>query len=153
MLPDEPCGICYDEITSINLGKSKSCNHVFCHECLEKAVNINGKCPICREKTCAQQGIIGEAKDITGDKITFIKDLLSKGNNSNNYLVSQYRQTIETLREVFDKNVDNIISYNELEEIDTNQKTFIFLESLNDENKYIKYFTSGSKCIFLNIRP
>lgn len=153
MLPDEPCGICYDEITSTNLGKSKSCNHVFCHECLEKAVNINGKCPICREKTCAQRGIIGEAKDITGDKITFIKDLFSKGNNSNNYLVSQYRQTIETLREVFDKNMDNIISYNELEEIDTNQKTFIFLESLNDENKYIKYFTSGSKCIFLNIRP
>ena len=68
-------------------------------------------------------------------------------------MVSQYRQTIETLREVFDKNVDNIISYNELEEIDTNQKTFIFLESLNDENKYVKYFTSGSKCVFLNIRP
>ena len=153
MLPDEPCGICFEEITAGAIGKSKNCKHVFCYNCLEKAVKINGKCPLCREATCPQHGVIGELKEQYGEKVAFIKDCIKKNRDSNLiYLVSEYTETVETLNNIFTESKISSISFSQLEKLDNSNKTFIFLESLNDENKYIKYFTGGSKSIFLSFK-
>lgn len=153
MLPDEPCGICFEEITAGDIGKSKNCKHVFCYNCLEKALRINGKCPLCRETTCAQHGIIGELKEQLGEKVSFIRDYINKNQDINTiHLVSEYNETVETLNNIFKERKISSITFSQLEKIDSREKTFIFLESLNDENKYIKYFTGGSKCIFLSFR-
>jgi hypothetical protein len=43
----EECPICYDKITS---GYVKTnCSHIFCYNCYEKTVQVNNKCPLCRE--------------------------------------------------------------------------------------------------------
>ena len=43
-------------------------------------------------------------------------------------------------------------SYKKLETLETSGKTFIFMEGLTEENKYLKYLLSNSKCIFLNYK-
>jgi len=43
----EECPICYDKIIS---GYVKTnCYHTFCYNCYEKTVQVNNKCPLCRE--------------------------------------------------------------------------------------------------------
>lgn len=41
------CLICFNDITNNNLGIT-NCGHIFCYSCLYKSVNINNKCPKCR---------------------------------------------------------------------------------------------------------
>ncbi|KEY71515.1 hypothetical protein S7711_03581 [Stachybotrys chartarum IBT 7711] len=41
----EDCAICYDTPTAPVI---TNCKHVFCHACISKAIQIQGKCPMCR---------------------------------------------------------------------------------------------------------
>ena len=152
LIPDEPCSICYDEITCNSIGKSKNCQHMFCYSCLEKSVKLNGKCPVCREPTKAQKGILGDLSIYYGEKIKFIKKYKRNNSDKTLNLVSMYNTTCETLKEIFSGETINIYNYEKIETIDTSNKSFIFMESLSEENRYLKYLLSDSKCIFLNYK-
>ena len=65
-------------------------------------------------------------------------------------IVSKFATTRETLSEIFKG--DNIYSYENIETLETYGKTFIFMESLTEENRYLKYLLGDSKCIFLNYK-
>lgn len=41
----EECAICYDNPTTAVI---TNCKHVFCRPCITKAIQIQGKCPMCR---------------------------------------------------------------------------------------------------------
>ena len=43
------CLICYNDIAPNNLGIT-DCGHIFCYSCLYKSININNKCPKCRNQ-------------------------------------------------------------------------------------------------------
>ncbi len=46
---DNVCSICFDNIPSTMI--KTHCNHLFCSECITKAIDYNGKlCPICRNE-------------------------------------------------------------------------------------------------------
>ena len=152
LLPEEPCSICFDEINTNSLGKSQNCQHTFCFNCLNKAVKLNGKCPICREPTKAQKGVIGDLTSYEGKKIKFIKDFFRENKEGDIIIVSKYCNTRETLNEIFSEQKMKSYSYKKLETLETSGKTFIFMEGLTEENKYLKYLLSNSKCIFLNYK-
>lgn len=150
LLPDEPCSVCYEEIKVSSIGKSKNCQHVFCYSCLEKSLKLNGKCPVCREVTRVQKGILGELSSYYGNKIKFIQNFTCDNGDSKRNIVSKFATTRETLSEIFKG--DNIYSYENIETLETHGKTFIFMESLTEENRYLKYLLGDSKCIFLNYK-
>ena len=152
LLPDEPCSICFDEINTNTLGKSQNCQHTFCFDCLDKAVKLNSKCPICREPTKAQKGVIGDLTNYEGKKIKYIKDFFRENKEEDTIIVSRYCNTRETLNEIFSEQKMKSYSYKKLETLETSGKTFIFMEGLTEENKYLKYLLSNSKCIFLNYK-
>ena len=42
----EKCPICLDHITG---PRRLKCRHVFCSECLQNALKVSNKCPVCQE--------------------------------------------------------------------------------------------------------
>jgi len=44
----EKCSVCFDEIKTSNLYVPPCC-HFLCNDCADGCINLNGKCPLCRE--------------------------------------------------------------------------------------------------------
>lgn len=47
---DLTCSICLEEIININTKKTLSCEHMFHKECINKYLNNDYKCPLCKNK-------------------------------------------------------------------------------------------------------
>jgi hypothetical protein len=107
---------------------------------------------VCREPTKAQKGILGDLSSYYGEKIKFIKNYKRENSEKTLNLVSMYNTTCDTLKEIFSGENVNIYNFEKIETIETSNKSFIFMESLLEENRYLKYLLSDSKCIFLNYK-
>ncbi len=91
-----------------------------------------------------------ELSSYYGNKIKFIQNYTNDNGDRKRNIVSKFDTTRETLSEIFKG--DNIYSYENIETLETYGKTFIFMESLTEENRYLKYLLGDSKCIFLNYK-
>ncbi|KAF7545073.1 hypothetical protein G7Z17_g9455 [Cylindrodendrum hubeiense] len=60
----EDCAICYDTPTApvITL-----CRHVFCRPCIVRAIEVQGKCPMCRNKL-TEESLLEPAPETAGDE-------------------------------------------------------------------------------------
>ena len=43
----EGCPVCYEELNDNN-STTFGCNHIFCLDCVNKVIDSNNKCPVCR---------------------------------------------------------------------------------------------------------
>jgi SWI/SNF-related matrix-associated actin-dependent regulator of chromatin subfamily A3 len=59
----EECAICYENPTSPLI---TNCKHVFCRECIVKAITYQGKCPMCRN-TLSEECLLEPAPEDPGD--------------------------------------------------------------------------------------
>ncbi|XP_031254392.1 E3 ubiquitin-protein ligase complex slx8-rfp subunit slx8-like isoform X1 [Pistacia vera] len=55
--PEAPSFICPICIGPMSMATTTKCGHVFCQECIKKAIAAQGKCPTCRKKL-GKRGII-----------------------------------------------------------------------------------------------
>lgn len=44
------CTICYKDLKEVLKPVSTDCGHLFCMKCLQQAIRISGKCPLCNKK-------------------------------------------------------------------------------------------------------
>ena len=151
-LPEETCGICFDELTNKNIAVTSSCNHYFCINCLEKVIKIKSQCPLCRTTTDACKGIFEDLNKYYGKKIKFINQYINKNKNTNIVLVSKFKRTRNTLENIFSKK--KIISVKDYSYVENciESCTLFFMETLTDEYKYINYLISNNKSFFFNLK-
>uniref|UniRef100_A0A171ACJ7 E3 ubiquitin-protein ligase rnf4-like protein isoform x1 n=1 Tax=Triatoma infestans TaxID=30076 RepID=A0A171ACJ7_TRIIF len=49
-LPKKPCPICFEDLANPDIKvEATPCAHVFCSDCLVRALNVKSVCPVCRE--------------------------------------------------------------------------------------------------------
>lgn len=151
-LPEEACGICYDELTPKNIAVTSTCNHYFCINCLEKAVHIKKECPLCRTTTEVCHAVFNDISDYYGKKIKFINGFLIKNKNFDIVVISKFEKTRNTLKDIFrDKQGISIEDYKYIEN-NINNNTIFFMEELGERDKYLKYLIGNNKSFSLALK-
>jgi len=151
-LPEEACGICYDELTTKNIAVTSTCNHYFCINCLEKAVHIKKECPLCRTTTGVCHAVFNDISDFYGKKIKFINDFLIKNKNLEVTIISKFEKTRNTLREIYMNNEEITIEDYKYIENNIDNNTIFFMEELGEEYKYLKYLIGSNKSFSLALK-
>ena len=151
-LPEEACGICYDELTTKNISVTSTCNHYFCINCLEKAVHIKKECPLCRTTTGVCHAVFNDISDFYGKKIKFINDFLIKNKNLEVTIISKFEKTRNTLREIYMNNEEITIEDYKYIENNIDNNTIFFMEELGEEYKYLKYLIGSNKSFSLALK-
>ena len=151
-LPEEACGICYDELTPKNIAVTSTCNHYFCIDCLEKAVQVKNECPLCRTHTGVCKAVFNDKSHYHGKKIKFINDYLLKNKNFGITLISKFEKTRNTLKEIFRGREEIIIQDHSYIENNIDNNTIFFMEQLDERDKYLKYLINNNKSFSLTLK-
>ena len=145
-LPEETCGICYDELTPKNIVVTSVITTfvlvVLKSGAYKKRMSIGRTTGVCN-------AVFNDISDYYGKKINFIQNFLIKNKNFDIVIISKFEKTENTLREIFRDKKKYLLKTINILKIILIVILFFFMEELGERDKYLKYLIGSNKSFSL----
>lgn len=144
------CNICLTHISEDNLGIT-ICAHIYCYKCLHQSINLNRKCPSCRQILQLKDIYLIMEKETfnINTKLQYVINYINKEEKTEKFIIyTKWSNIIKKISNFFSQNGYENVIYEGI----TKKKNKILKKFINNEKIRIIFLTSNNVIFGLNLQ-